>query len=149
ETERLAAPSTMASRFADGGSFILDAPAQPPIVWGDDENIVWADGEPFLLVGPQGVGKTTLAAQVVLALIGLLPDVLGLPVVDTGGRVLFLACDRAAQIRRVFRRLADHLGVDRSELERRLIFWSGPPPRDLAKHPDTLIEMCRDAGDDI
>src|SRR5439155_7318998 len=80
--------------------------------------------------------------------VGLLDDVLGLPVVNTGGRVLYLACDRAAQIRRVFRRLADHLGVDRAVLDDRIVFWSGPPPYDFAKHPDTLTNVCIDVGAD-
>jgi 5S rRNA maturation endonuclease (ribonuclease M5) len=140
---------TTTARFSTGGAFILDAPAQPPVVWGNDERVLWTEGEPFLLVGPQGVGKTTVGAQITLARIGLLDGALGLPVVDTGERVLFLACDRAAQIARVFRRLVDHLHVDRKALDERLVFWSGPPPRDLAKHPDTLTEMCRDAGADV
>jgi AAA domain len=100
------------------------------------------------LVAPQGVGKTTIAAQLTFARVGLLPSVLGLPVVNTGGRLLYLACDRAAQIRRVFRRLADHLSIDRADLEDRIVFWSGPPPYDLAKHPDTLTDMCIDMGAD-
>jgi hypothetical protein len=84
------------ARYSDGGAFILEAPAHPTVVWGDDDHVLWVQGEPFLLVAPQGVGKTTIAAQLTFARVGLLPDVLGLPVVDTGGHLLYLACDRAA-----------------------------------------------------
>jgi hypothetical protein len=81
------------TRLVPGGTFILDAPKGVPAVWGDGDQVAWSEGEPLLLVGPAGVGKTTLAGQLVMARLGLLGRVLGMPVV-AGERVLYLACDR-------------------------------------------------------
>jgi replicative DNA helicase len=134
-----------ADRYLEGGSFVLDAPATPAAVWGDEDRVIWAQGEAFLIVGPPGVGKTTLSSQLILAGVGLLDDVLGLPV-RRFTRVLYLAMDRAPQIRRVFRRLVDE--ADRLTLDDRLTVWTGPPPRDFARYPETLTEMCRHAHAD-
>jgi hypothetical protein len=121
--------STWQDRFARGGSFILDAPKQVPAVWGDGEQVAWSEGEPLLLVGPEGVGKTTLAGQLVMARLGLLTTVLGIPVTPGQGRLLYLACDRPAQVQRSLARLVDE--ADRELLDERLAFWKGPPPADF------------------
>jgi hypothetical protein len=61
-------------RTLPGGDWILDAPTETPAVWGDPSGrVAWAEGEPLLIVGPEGVGKTTIAQQLVLARIGLRP----------------------------------------------------------------------------
>jgi len=67
--ERRAADD-LAVRMLQGGAFILDAPKDVPAVWGE--------GEPLILAGPSGVGKTTLAQQLVLARLGLAGPVLGM-----------------------------------------------------------------------
>jgi RecA-family ATPase len=60
--------------------------------------------EPFILCGPDGVGKTTIAQQLVLHLVGAIDGpFLGLSV-QSAGRVLYLACDRPPQALRSFRR---------------------------------------------
>ncbi len=62
--------------------------------------IGWVEGEALLIVGPSGVGKTTLTGQLVRARMGLGDGlVLGMPV-SPGRRVLYLAMDRPAQIAR-------------------------------------------------
>ncbi len=134
------------SRLIPGGSFILDAPKVAPSVWGIGEQVAWAEGEPFLIVGPTGVGKTTLAGQLVRARLGIGDPVLGLPVATTGRRVLYLACDRPAQVQRSLARMVSD--ANRALLDERLIIWKGPPPADLAKHPDMLTRMCAEADAD-
>lgn len=133
-------------RLTPGGEFILDAPAGVPAVWGADQEVLWARDEPMMLVGPQGAGKTTLAQQLVLARLGLRPAVLGMPVEPETRRVLYLACDRPAQVQRSFARMVTE--ADRETLDKRLVVWKGPPPCDLARQPGTLTEMCQaaDAG---
>lgn len=130
-----------ADRIITGGAFILDAPAAPPAIWGQDTEVAWAAGESLLIGGPPGVGKTTLTGQLVAARLGIVTKtVLGLPVQPGERRVLYLAMDRPPQIARSLGRLfgSEHRGV----LDERLAVWKGPPPRDFARHPDLLGEMC-------
>lgn len=135
-----------APRLIPGGTFILDAPPGVPAVWGTGEQVAWSEGEPLLLVGPAGVGKTTLAGQLVMARIGIGGSVLGMPV-TAGKRVLYLACDRPAQVQRALARLVTE--DDREVLDERLIVWKGPPPADLARHPDTLLQLTKQAEADL
>jgi replicative DNA helicase len=133
-------------RTIDGASFILDSPQQIPAVWGSDEHVLWSQGEPLYIVGPPGVGKTTLGGQLLLARLGLIDRVLDWPVTAGRHRVLYLACDRPQQIARSLRRVAseDH----REVLSKNLVVHRGPPPADLAQRPSTLIEMARRADAD-
>lgn len=132
--------------FTDGGTFLFDVPEVPPAIWGNGAEVLWAEGEGLILAGPSGVGKTTLAGQILRARIGLQADVLGYAVVPTASRVLYLAMDRPQQARRALART--FRGDDRAQVADRLRFWKGPPPTDLAKHPDMLANMARQAGAD-
>lgn len=136
-----------AGRTVAGGAFVLDAPELPPAIWGEGEAIGWAQGEALMICGPAGVGKTTLTVQLVAARLGIGPgDVLGMPVRRGARRVLYLALDRPPQISRAMARLfnAEH----RRALDDNLIVWKGPPPYDLAKRPETLLQMCELADAD-
>jgi replicative DNA helicase len=130
-------------RFRLGGSWVLDGPPGTPAVWGRGDQVLWAKGQPFLPVGPAGVGKTTLVVQLVGGLLGLIPsgELLGFPVEPIEGRVLYLALDRPAQIRQAAARYFSE--EHRSVLDERLVIWHGPLPRDLGKRPETLLEVCR------
>lgn len=124
----------------DGARFILDQPAGIPAIWGRGTQVLWARGEALMIAGGQGLGKTTLAGLLLKGLLGLLPDILGLPVHDSGCRVLYLAMDRPAQIARSLGRQfgPEHRGL----LKDRVTFWKGPPPRDLAANPSLLAKMA-------
>ncbi|MDP9389125.1 MAG: AAA family ATPase [Actinomycetota bacterium] len=128
----------------DGASFILDAPAEVVPVWGEDDNVLWASGEPALINGPTGVGKTTLAQQVVLGRLGLRCEVLGYPVAPDDRRVLYLACDRPAQAARSMARMVGE--EDREVLAERLVVWRGPLPGDIVKKPALLATLADDTG---
>lgn len=131
-------------RFIDGASFILDKPEGIPAIWGRGNEVLWAKGEALMIAGPQGLGKTTLAGQLLRAMIGVGdPEVLGLPVA-TGGKVLYLAMDRPAQIARAHGRA--FTPEDRELLRERLVVHRGPPPYDLAQNTDVLAHMAADAG---
>lgn len=127
-------------RLIAGDAFILDRPDSTPAAWGDGNEILWAEGEPLLIAGPAGVGKTTLAQQVMLAGIGLRPDALGYKV-QPMTRVLYIAADRPPQAARSLERMVTP--DDRDVLHQHLVFWKGPPDRDFAKHPDELTRMCQ------
>ena len=132
-----------AHRAARGGD-ILDAPEMVESVWGDDHRCLWPKGEPFLLCGPDGVGKTALAEQLALHRCGVLDGMfLGLPV-QSSGRVLYLACDRPTQAIRSFRRMVGD--ADREMLDERLTLWRGPLPFNLVTEPRGLAELAHHFG---
>lgn len=133
--------------FVDGASFILDRPDGIPAVWGSGNDVLWARGEALMIAGPQGLGKTTLAGQLLRALIGIGdPEVLGLPVAEAN-HVLYLAMDRPAQITRAHGRVFTE--SDRDTMAQKLSVHRGPPPFDLARNPSILAAMCEAAGADV
>lgn len=138
-------PADVHRRMHLGGEWLSDVGETIPAVWGRDDEVLWASGEPLIIAAPPGVGKTTLAGQVVRAsLLG--GDVIGYPVEPTEGKLLYLACDRPRQIKRSLRRhFAAH---ELAALDTRLRVWEGPPPKDFGKHPECLYELCQEAGAD-
>lgn len=130
----------------NGAAFILDAPAEVQAVWGDGDQVAWSAGEPTMLNGPSGVGKTTLAQQITLGRIGIRPDVLGMPVRPDPRRVLYIAADRPPQAARSMRRMVSE--EHREVLGERLDFWRGPLPYSVVKQPYVLATMAEefDAG---
>lgn len=135
-----------AVRFREGGRFVLDVPDVAPAVWGDGSDVIWAQGESLMICGPSGVGKTTLMVQLLRARLGLQDKVLGHSVAQTGRRVLYLVMDRPAQFQRAARRVFTE--EDRAVLDQRLVVWKGPPPKDIAAHPEILSELCDKADAD-
>ncbi|MEU6967470.1 DnaB-like helicase N-terminal domain-containing protein [Kitasatospora aureofaciens] len=123
----------------DGWAFITNEGKEAKPLWGSRENTAWATGESLMLVGAPGVGKTTIAQQLVLARIGLLHSVLDMPVAP-GQRVLYLAMDRPAQIARAFRRMIHP--ADQNILTERLVFRQGPLDAMLNKDPGQLAELA-------
>ncbi|TKD54227.1 AAA family ATPase [Micrococcus luteus] len=135
--------------FTDGGAFIFDLPDVVPAIWGRGNDVLWAEGEALMLYGGSGVGKTTIAGQLVRALIlpgegGHPSRVLGYPVEPATGRVLYLAMDRPSQVRRALNR--QFAPDEREPVSQHLIVWQGPPQADMAEDTDLLRAMCADAG---
>jgi AAA domain len=128
------------ARILRGGT-ILDEPTTPPAVWGQGEDILWAEGESLIVAGPDGTGKTTLAGCLVRGRLGIGDgQVLGHPVSPGKRRVLLLLMDRPRQARRALRRL--FTTTDRDILDDTLRIWQGPPPADLARYPMMLAELA-------
>lgn len=126
------------------GEWLFEETDERPAIWGRDDEILWPDDEGLIAPGPTGVGKTTLAALMVQASIGLgSGEVLGYPVTECD-RVLYFAMDRPAQIRRAMRRV--FTVEDAAHLDERLVIRPGPLPADLGKHPDLLVSIAAEVG---
>ena len=147
EDETNAAEPESDIRFIPGGTFILDTDPTPRVIWGEGDQVGWAEGESLIIAGAQGLGKTTIAQQLVLGWIGIegFECLFGFPI-KRGKRVLYLAMDRPREIARSFRRMV-HPDL-RAALDDRLLVWPGPPPGDLAKFPSLLLHLCDKAHAD-
>jgi len=130
-----------------GGDFIHGNEAELEPIWGTPERCAWAAGEAMMLFGPQGTGKTTVAQQLMKGRLGLLDEVLGMPVATTKSRVLYVAGDRPRQAARAMRRLFPS-AADNSVLDERLVVWKGPLPGDLTRRPSLLRELAQHYGCD-
>jgi len=129
----------------DAAPWLAGATDTPAPIWGQDENVLWAEGEVTLLTAAEGVGKTTLAQLVMLARAGVGPkDVLGYPVEPTNKPILYIAADRPAQARRSLNRMV----TDPESVAGLIYVWRGPPPT-LLNEPDaadTLLQLVEQTG---
>jgi replicative DNA helicase len=131
--------------FVDGAAFFLDAPAHVGAVWGTGTEVLWPEGEPFMLYGPDGVGKTTIAQQLMLRRIGIgEPELLGYPVTVTESKLLYLALDRPKQAMRSGRRMLSD--EHREALAERLVVWDRSIPFDVVRQPEMLVTFARELG---
>lgn len=128
----------------DGATFILDAEEEIPAVWGQDgSRVLWPDGEGLMLCGPQGVGKSTIAQQLVLSRIGVQESsLLRLPVKPAESKVLYLAMDRPRQIARSFRRMVSDEAKEL--LLERLVVWRGPLPFQVTESTHRLADWVEE-----
>jgi len=132
-----------------GDDFVFGLDAELGVVWGQPDSTAWAAGEAMMIFAPQGCGKTTLAMQLMKGRIGLLEEVLGMPVIAGKARTLYLAGDRPRQAARAMRRLFRGLDpTERATLQNKLVVWKGPLPFDLTQHPSMLNEMAQHYGCD-
>ena len=143
--EMVGTRSDRPGRLVDGGVFVAAESDVVPL-WGADDEVLWSSGEELLIVGPTGVGKTSLAQQLVLHRMGLRAGpLLGMEIpIDSEAVVLYLAMDRPGQAARSLRRMVSDGALD--ELDRRLKVWRGPPERDLARFPEDLVAKARSVG---
>jgi hypothetical protein len=140
-------PVDVSQYLVNGGHWLLELPESPPAIWGKGDQVLWAQGEALMVAGGPGLGKTTLAGQLVRGRLGLQPQVLDLPVLE-GGRLLYLAMDRPQQIGRRLRQQFSQGELEGLDASGRLVLGIGPPPQDVAKHPELLKDLCASAKAD-
>jgi AAA domain len=130
----------------DAAAWLFDEEDDTAAIWGNDEQILWAEGEALMIAGGQGLGKTTLAGQIIRAQLGLAADVLGLPVAPLAqdGKILYLAMDRPRQIRRSMQRQFNATEWD--HITGRFEIRPGPPAADMADNTTLLSRMAEAAG---
>jgi hypothetical protein len=139
------APDSARRQLRNGREFVLEAPTTTPALWGVGREVVWAEGEPLLVCGPQGVGKTSVVQQVASKRAGIGPaEFLGFPVKRAAGKVLYVAADRPSQIARSWRRMVTEEDAD--TLTDRLLAWRGPLPFNLTQQPEALAEWVLEIG---
>lgn len=141
QAEKAKREAEASARVFDGAAFLLDLPTDPPAIWGRGDDIFWSEGESLMVAGPQGVGKTTIAGQLIRGLIGLQAQVLGLPMRTVEKkRVGYLAMDRPEQARRALGRMFSE--DERSYISEMLRFWAGPLPADAAVDPAVFVRTA-------
>jgi hypothetical protein len=116
-------------RIVGGDEFMYGEMDEELKIWGNGLISGWAPGESLMIFGPPGVGKSTLMHQLMLGRLGLVEQVLGMAVHDSGGRVFYLAADRPRQLRRAMRRFARPEW--REVFADRLVLHEGPLPVDI------------------
>jgi hypothetical protein len=136
--------SARVSPLKPGGSAIFEESVADVALWGFEDQVLWITGEPLMIYGPTGTGKTTVIQQLVLATIGVRhEEFVGLPVVGQA-HWLYLALDRPAQIKRSLRRMVEP--ADIPLLDERLTIHDGPLDFDVGQEPERLLALAKEAG---
>lgn len=129
--------------IVDGADWLAEGSAAPEPLWGDEQRLLAVRRQPTVIAGPQGAGKTSVAGQLMLGVMGVAgyAELLGLPVVRTDRSVLYLAADRPDQARLSLRRM-----VHPELVRNRLSVKPGPPPGNVVQRPTLLLDMAESVG---
>jgi len=134
-------PAERPDALFEPGGVIFDMPSMPEALWGRGGQVIAARGEPTMIYGPTGLGKTTLIQRFGLAAIGIgSGDVLGYDVKRIEGKVLYIAADRPRQAKRSLRRMVA-LG-DRPVLDEKWVWDSRRNFRVSPNDPDRLLRLA-------
>ena len=134
QVERMEDEHAEVASMRVSGGYLFDLPTDAP-VWGTREELLAAEGQGWMIVGPDGTGKTSCACQYAKARLGLADEMWGLPVapLPEDQSVYYLAMDRPRQMMEAFMR-----GVTpdlRGLLDKRMNVHRGPPPYRLGRTP--------------
>jgi replicative DNA helicase len=147
---QLHARSTHARKMR-GAEFFLDLPEAQPVLWGAGTEVLWIDGEPLMICGDDGTGKSTIDHQLIACRLGLRDTLLGYEVAEADKPILYLAMDRPEQARRAGHRLFPQVVVEefRDVLAERVHVWRGPLPIDVLSGPDALADWIQSEFGDV
>jgi replicative DNA helicase len=142
-------PILMPPQMTNALSFAVDSSGEEVAIWGRGDDVAHASGEPTMIIGPDGVGKTTLVQRLMLARAGIGSKLLGMYVEPAEGSILYVSADRPKQAARsLFRMVADLERRDAGKLREAVLVWRGPLPFDIVKTPATLTEWAQGFGAD-
>lgn len=136
--------SRSSRRWLRGDEWLAKYESLPERIWGTSRAAAWMPGESLYIVSPAGIGKTTLALNLLLARLGdSVGDVLGMPVLPADDPVALLSADRPPQaVRRLVKMLASH----QSHILERLIVWEWNPEITPASSPERFGEWVWSTG---
>jgi hypothetical protein len=139
-------PPEPPQRLVDGATFVFGEAETLDVLWGRDGAPAWASGQGVMLCGPQGVGKSTVAQQLVFSRLGVgdgyFLDMAVKPMA-LSEKVLYLAMDRPPQIAASMRRMVEP--EHKETLADRLVVWKGPLPFDVVQVATAdLADWCEE-----
>lgn len=137
-------PPRVALRGPHPGGWLLGAPTDVPAIWGKGEHVLMARGEPLMVTGQEGLGKTTVVQQLALCRAGLQAELFRFPVEPDARKVLYIAADRPQQAARSFRRMV--CDSDKPVLDNKLVFFYGALADDLGTNPEAIVHIARDVN---
>ncbi len=140
EEELAQSSADIVQRAQPLGTAIFSQPTEIPSLWGADQRIGWVKGETLMIAAKQGLGKSTLAQNLLLRRIGAVEgDFLEMPVTPAPeGKALYLGMDRPPQIMRSIGRMVEEEQL--ALLDKRAVFWPGPLPPGLTSNPESLAK---------
>jgi hypothetical protein len=57
-----------------GGAWVFAVPVEIPALWGAGREVGWSEGEPIIVVGSDGSGKTVFCWNLVLRQLGIIGE---------------------------------------------------------------------------
>lgn len=137
-------PEYINRRIFPAGDWALDELTTSRCIVGRGQQILWAKGETFFVVGDTGHGKSTVSQNTVRATIGLIPDILGFEAFAFKS-ILYIAADRPSQIKASLKRMVDD--TNRQAWNDKVSVHEGPPDFTLNDNPHRFLAFVRELSE--
>ncbi|WP_051662446.1 MULTISPECIES: bifunctional DNA primase/polymerase [unclassified Microbacterium] len=134
------------SAALDGEAFMFGDVAVDVPIWGEGDDLFWAEGGGLMIPSDQGLGKSLTAQQLIAGRLGIGPGILlghRVSRLAEGKSIVYLALDRPRQIARSMARLFVTPG-ERAIAGARLSIWTKPVPIDILGEPYAFADWLED-----
>jgi replicative DNA helicase len=132
-------PASWTESVFPAGDWALEERLNARKIMGRGDEILWADEEPFYIVGDTGHGKSTFGQNIIRCSIGLIPNVIGMDV-KKFDRILYIAADRPAQTRASIARMVDYMSLECWNSH--VLVHEGPIGFWMDQKPEMLLEFA-------